>query len=304
MTYDEVIAAFFTPPAAPGAELRPVREASPARRLRDAVEPLAMHSVWSRRTNEALAAEGLDFLAAYVGGRAAALGRPTAGVVVATFAVFEPSLVTGAHLAATAACDRDVLLDVRRQATVDSLREVLGGVATGAIREVVAVLRPALADAPALGRPLFAGLADLAWPDDDVGQLWRCCELLREHRGDGHVGVLVAEGLDGSESNLLTELWLGGEAGAYSGTRGWSADQLDAAAQRLARRGLVDAGRLTDEGRRLRDHIESATDRSQDHVTSALGDRLEAVTAQLADWSDRCVAARAFPPDPFKRAAG
>ena len=57
----------------------PVVGAGPARRLRDAIEPIAMHAVWARRTNERLAGLGLDFLGGYVWGRAAALGEPDAG---------------------------------------------------------------------------------------------------------------------------------------------------------------------------------------------------------------------------------
>ena len=46
-----------------------VRAGGPARRLRDACEPLAMHALWNYRTNERLAAPGLDFITGYAGGR-------------------------------------------------------------------------------------------------------------------------------------------------------------------------------------------------------------------------------------------
>ena len=36
----------------------------------------------------------------------------------------------------------------------------------------------------------------------------------------------------------------------------------------------------------------------------ALGSGLEEIVAVASIWSDRIVAAGAFPPDPFKRAAG
>lgn len=304
MTYDEVIAAFFTAPTDPDAHPEPVRRGAPARRLRDAIEPLAMHSVWSRTTCEALAAEGLDFFASYVGGRAGSLGRPSAAVVAATFAVFEPGMIAGAYEAARAACDRDRLLAVRQDATIESLHQVLGGEDPAAVEHVSGVLQRALAAAPLLGRPLFAGLAELPWPDDGLGRLWRCCELLRELRGDGHVGVLVAEPIDGVEASILTELWLGGPLGAYSGTRGWSPEQLAAAADRLAGRGLLEGGELTDEGRRLRDRVEAATDRSVQAVVAAIGDPFDEVVEQLSGFSARCVAAATFPPDPLKRAAG
>ena len=103
MQYDDVVAAFFRP-SEPGVVPVPVTGASPARRLRDAIEPIAMHSVWSRRTNERLAALGLDFLGGYVWGRAAALGEPDAGVVVSSFAVFEPGMLTATYEPARATC--------------------------------------------------------------------------------------------------------------------------------------------------------------------------------------------------------
>jgi hypothetical protein len=37
---------------------------------------------------------------------------------------------------------------------------------------------------------------------------------------------------------------------------------------------------------------------------AALGPRLEDIVGPLSEWSERVVAAGAFPPDPFKRAAG
>ena len=39
-------------------------------------------------------------------------------------------------------------------------------------------------------------------------------------------------------------------------------------------------------------------------IVTALGDDLGSVIDQLDEWSARCVAAGAFPPDVFKRAAG
>lgn len=301
MTYDDVVAAFFTAPADPAFVPVPLQDASPARRLRDAIEPLAMHSVWSRRTNEALAACGLDFLSGYVGGRAAALGDPEPAVVAAAFAVFEPSMIGDTYERARQSCHRRRLLDQRERSTTESLHEVLGD---AEVAPVVEVLQRATAAASPSGRPLFAGLRSQPWPDDEVARLWRCCELLREHRGDGHVAVLVAEGVDAVEANIVTELWLGMPFGSYSATRGWSEEQLQAASARLAERGLVVDGELSTEGRDLRVRVEQATDRAERAVLEAIGQDFEPTVEKLSAWSARCVAAGAFPPDPFKRAAG
>ena len=95
MNYDEVVAVYFANPTPEGTVPEPTRRPSVARRLRDAIEAIAMHPVWSRTTNEAQAALGLDFFSGYAWGRAAALGEPAPAVVVSAFAVFEPGLIAG-----------------------------------------------------------------------------------------------------------------------------------------------------------------------------------------------------------------
>ena len=140
----------------PGIVPAPVVAASPARRLRDAIEPIAMHSVWSRRTNERLHGLGLDFLGGYVWGRAAALGEPDPGVVVSSFAVFEPAMLTATYEQARAACPREEMLAARAEATIASLRETLTDAGVAPIADRLAA---AVSSADATGRPLFAGLA-------------------------------------------------------------------------------------------------------------------------------------------------
>jgi len=301
MDYDDILNASSTPPSVPDTALVRLAAAGPARRLRDAMEPLAMHPVWSHRTNEALAEEGLDFLTSYVGGRAALLGEPTAGVVAAAFAVFEPNLVQATYETARATCPLARLVEIREAVTTESLNQVLG---TASVTEVVGALALAVDASPSVGRPLFAGSTDRPRPADPVGALWRLSESLREHRGDTHVAVCLAEGLDGVEMNILTELWLGMELGTYSATRGWAPERISEAADALAGRGIVDGGTLTPLGAELRQRIEDRTDVGERTAVDALGDRFETVVNQLEAWSAMCVDARAFPPDPFKRAAG
>ena len=201
MNYESVVAASFQA-SPPDAVSTPTVQASPARRLRDAIEPIAMHSVWSRATNERLAEMDLDFLTGYVWGRAAALGEPDAGVVVAAFAVFEPGLVRDAYEQGRRACPRDRLLAARTDATVASLLETLEG---ADVTPVADVLKRAVSVADGTGRPLFSGLAGQPWPADPVGRLWRACELVREHRGDSHVAACISRGLGPVDMNILTD---------------------------------------------------------------------------------------------------
>ncbi|MEM8902365.1 MAG: hypothetical protein AAGF02_01570 [Actinomycetota bacterium] len=300
MDYADVVAAMIDVEASPATPI-PTTSPEPARRLRDAIEPIAMHPVWSAGTNTALAELGLDFMTGYVWGRSAALGDPSPGVVAATFAVFEPEMIGAVHERARATCGREELLGARDAATTASLAEILEGEDVAGTAEV---LRRAVLEADGTGRALFSGLLDRPWPDEPVGVLWRACEMLREHRGDSHVAVCTAEGLGPVEMNLLTELWVGFPLGTYSASRGWSAEEIAATAEDLREIGLLDGDGLSDEGRVFRNDIEAATDELELPIVEAIGTADEVIIGRLDSWSRRCVEAKAFPPDPFKRAAG
>lgn len=275
--------------------------ADPARRLRDAAEPLAMHASGSAAVRGVLAGLGLDRFQAYVWARAASLGEPVPEVVVAAFAVFEPENLAATYQAARDICARTTLLETRTAATVQSLHAVLGD---EKVDHAVTALRRGLSAAPCTGRPLFSGLASLRWPQDPLGRLWRACELLREHRGDTHLRLCVSQGLDPVEMNVLTELWLGMPLGRYTRTRGWHDQIIARAVDRLARRGLIETGTLTAEGWALRAAVEEATNLGQRSVVEAIGTDVERLVAALASWSARCIAAGTFTTDEEKRAAG
>ena len=301
MNYDTAVRTFFQPPP-PGTPVpEPVRHGRPPRRLRDAIEPLAMHDIWCRKTNERLATLGLDFLGAYVWGRAAARGEPPATVVVAAFGVFAPGLISATYEEARRRVGRAELLRVRTEATVESLREVLGD---ADVTAVLAALRRGLEGAQSTGRPLFAGLRALAWPEHPIGQLWRACDLLREHRGDSHIAACISAGLGPVAMNILTELWVGMPLGSYTATRGWSPAAIAATMARLEADGLVADGALTAVGRRFRDDIEQRTDAMEQPIIDAIGGEFALVVDELDAWSAKCIEAKAFSPNTLKRAAG
>jgi len=123
------------------------------------------------------------------------------------------------------------------------------------------VLAEAVAGADGAGRPLFGANRDLGAPDDPVERLWQACTCLREHRGDGHVALLVGEGLDGCEANVLAAAVKGIPEEVIRESRGWSPDDWEAAGRRLTERGLFDeTGALADDGLDLHRHIEHRTD--------------------------------------------
>lgn len=305
MNYAELRATYFV--EAPTGTPIPavVAEASPARRLRDAFEPLAMHQVWSPTVNQALgkATPGMDFFAGYVWGRAAVLGEVEPAVAASAFAVFEPGVIAAMVQAGRAAISRAEILALLDRETIASLSPILEP--TGAeLTEVAAVLRQAVEAADGTGRPLFCGVRALGWPEEAIGQMWRAVHALREHRGDSHTAAFVAAGFDPVRMNILTELWIGYGLGDYSASRAWSDTDTATALQRLRADGLLDGDTLTSAGRAVRDDIEAATDRAQQSVLDGIGDRLDTVVGALAGWSQRCIAAGTFPPDFRKRAGG
>jgi hypothetical protein len=301
MDHDDAVATFCSPRPAGTPLPEVVGAGGPARRLRDACEPLAMHALWNRHTNERLAALGLDFLTGYVWGRAASLGEPSPPVVAAVFAWFEPGLLAGLYETARTGVPRERLLAVRDAATAASLAEVLAGDDPA---EVADLLADAVQRADGTGRPLFSGLHGRGRPGDPYQRLGWACDLVREHRGDSHVAVANAAGLGPVEMNVLTECWIGMPLLSYTATRGWPEAAMRAAVDGLETRGWLRDGALTDAGRAARAGIEDRTDAAEQSIAAALGGRLDEVVARLDGWSERCIAAGAFPADILKRAAG
>lgn len=305
MDYQAALDIFFGDTPAGVGTPTVVATGSPARRLRDALEPVAMHAVWSPSTNDALAGHGLDFLTGYLCGRAAALGEVPSSVVAATFAVYEPGVVDALWNEGRSKIGLAKLIEIRDRETTASLREVLAPVADEAdVARVAAILDGVVEEIDGTGRVLFSALRARPRLDDPFGRLWRAADLLREHRGDGHVAACVAAGLDPVRMGILMEVWLGYPVGEYTGTRAWPQEATDTAVARLEADGLLARGAITVAGRRFRDAIEAATDTTQAGVVEALGTDLDEVVRQLDAWSRRCVQARTFPPDIRKRAAG
>ncbi len=302
MDYAEARAAFFQPRPDDAPAARTSDWQSPARALRDAIEPIATICFWSKPAYDEYAAKGLDFLIGYVWGRGSVLGEPEGTVAAAAFGVFEPGLVADLFNAGRGTCSLAEIRAAKESGAVAALREVLG--TPDGLDDAVTALRRGVAAANPGGRAMHAGLTALPWPDDQLGRLWHACTILREHRGDGHLAACVAAGLTGLESNILTELRVGWDPLAYTATRGWSPEAMQAAMQALTDRGLTAGGALTYEGSRLRDGIEQTTDRLVQPVVDAIGEELPGLVKNLDDWSERIINHGWFPPDPYKRASG
>ena len=233
-------------------------------RAHRAVDPLHSHVYFAPETDEHLGALGLrPGRMVYFAGRSAPMGPVGAGVVTATFYNFSPSLV--AHMiprAWTLAAPEQVLA-ARVDAARASLTRLLGGEVAGSpeVAGLAGLLRDACTALTPEGRPLYAGHADLPWPEEPLLQVWHGATLLREHRGDGHVAALLHAGLSGLEA-LITHSATGRgfTVPAAKATRGWKDEEWAAGCAALADRGLLDDAGLTAEGEELRARIEAHTD--------------------------------------------
>lgn len=277
--------------------LTDVQASSPARRLRDAMEPIATHAYWMAASQ----AGGLKGLSSYVYGRGAYLGDANPASVAAAFGWFEPGLISRAFATAAAQSRPVDVLSARAAAASDSLSEILAG---QEIADTADALVETARRAPTAGRCLFAGRVDSEPPAAPAGRLWWACETLREYRGDSHLIAVAAAGVDPIVMNVLTELWAGMPIGSYTATRGWGPAAIDDAIARAEGRGWVSQGQLTPLGLRQRAGIEAVTDQQCAPVLDSLGSAAAGVIERLNDWSTLVIAAKAFPDDVGKRLAG
>ena len=278
-----------------------------ARRLRNAVEPVAAGVYFAPEAHAAYTALGFPGssaaadgvarpeLKSYFTSRGACLGQVPGEVVAAAFGCFNPKLVVPAVLAGWHIAGREAILHAREQGATAMLARVLGDRPDG-LERVTDLLRRAAAAAPWAARPMYGGLRSLGVPDHPIGALWRAADLVREHRGDSHVIAWAVGGADAVEVLLLTEQWWGLPARAYAPTRGWTADDMDAGFDRLIRRGLAtDSEQLTDAGRAFREEIEVRTDELERPLLDALGDDLDELVEHLDAWSDAIITAGSYP---------
>jgi hypothetical protein len=201
--------------------------------------------------------------AAYFPARAAALGAVSTGVVQAAFYGFAPRAVSAGMGGAWEIASPEQLVQARLRVADRALRRFCGELLDGpGVVEAAELAREACAGCFPEGRPLYAGGADLDWPEPAHLQLFHAVGLLREFRGDVTVAALVVEGISGLEAGVLHvaqgDAWT---REPLRKSRGWTTDQWEAAAAGLRERGWLDAGeQLTDEGRAVRQRVEDRTD--------------------------------------------
>jgi hypothetical protein len=266
------------------------------------LEPLHSHVYFAPETDEHLTAAGLrPGRMVYFAGRAAAMGAVGPGVVTATFSNFAPSIVARHIPRAWTLATPEQVLAARSAAARASLTRLLADPPAEDVEELAVLLREACTVLTPEGRPLYAGHADLPWPDEPVLQVWHGVTLLREHRGDGHVLSLVRHGVSGLEA-LVTHTLTGRgfTQQAAQATRGWSDEEWAAAVAGLSERGLVADGALTEDGVALRASVERETDELSAAPFAHLGaERTERVAELGGALTGRLLANGAFPAGVF-----
>ncbi len=261
---------------------------SPARALRDAIEPFHAVCYFAPEVRQHYVEDlGQHPWAAYFGQRAAPMGRVTAPVVTAVFYGFSPRLVSRSIPSVWDVISPNEATRHRLETTAAALRRILGELDGASLATAAELTLRALEGCDFSGRPLSAAHADVPPVDDPLAELWRRITILREYRGDGHVTALVHAGLGPVES-LVTARGFGDfEPGRYRKVRGWDEDTWNEGLAHCRAAGWIDDElHLTDAGTAIRWEIEAETDRLFEGPMEALGpDGVEQLTEIMGTMS-------------------
>jgi hypothetical protein len=263
-----------------------------ARVLWTRFEPVHAVTYFAPECEAANRAVGLKgFWMGYFAARAAPLGTVGAGTVTATFFNFAPVRVRRAIPDAWDFTNPLSVLSARQVAAARVLRALDPGIEPLA-ESVAPRLRRIVESTAGSGRPLFLANREIPVPDDPTEALWLATTCLREHRGDGHVSLLTTAGLDGCEALVLFAASEGLAPEMLQASRGWTADEWAAAAERLATRGLFGESGLTAAGQALRERLEADTDALAAGAFAGLSDdELDALGRDLRALADRVLSA-------------
>lgn len=281
-------------------------EAHPSRLLGSVLEPVIGQSIFSPECNAAYSALGFGASAGTMGGaarpngpayfcsRGSILGQVPGEVIAAAFGVFNPEAVIPAVTYGWSLTDANTMAAARTAGAIAQLERILGPNPEG-LDQAREMLEKASDRLRPEGKPLYAGLRALPLPVGVMGEMWRFGDLLREFRGDAHIAAWTTAGFDGIEIGVASELYRGIEPRTYLRTRAWTDEQLDAAEDRLAARGHLADGKLTEKGHAAREAVEVATDSQCEVIVKSLGDDFETFLEILRPWGQAIRNAEGYP---------
>ena len=237
--------------------------AQSTQRVERSMAPLWTVSVHAPEVADEFEQLGLESSKRYFAARAAPLGAASLELVVATFFNFSPRAVSRAIPSAWETATPTQILTAQRAGVDRALRRAFASLDATLIDEALALLRSAAeaASTQPQGRPLFAAYSSLEWPEEPHLALWHAQYLLREFRGDGHIAVLLAEGLTGIEAFAI-HVALVPAMHAFVQSRAWTDDEWNAAIDALRSAGWLTTDHeltLTADGVQRREAIEQRT---------------------------------------------
>lgn len=252
-------------------------EHAPARRGWELLEPLHDVVYFAPGLRDFTDAAGLrGFFMAYFAMRAAPLGTVNAATVTATFFGFHPNRVQRAIPEAWRRLTPSAALDLRLGWVDRALRRLLGDdvVASDEMREAADLAWIAAQACDIAGRPLAAGNRALPRPDGAHLALWQAATTLREHRGDGHIAVLVGRDISPAQAHVLKAAAGEADGDVLRDGRGFPTDEWDDAAEQLRAAGWLDkSGALTNTGWATHHDIERHTDAAAARPWTTLGSK-------------------------------
>jgi hypothetical protein len=226
-----------------------------------------------RTTTSALGLPG--FWMGYFAMRLAPLGMLGPDAATAVCYGFHPRRVARALPDAWARIDAEGALRARDQIADRALEELIpDDVGADHVAEAAELAWSAARAIDRAGRPLGAANVAIEPASEPRIALWQAMTVLREHRGDTHNAVLVANGVAPAEAHLVKAAAGEADGETLRTGRGFDSDEWDAARTQLKARDVLDADdRLTEAGRDLHSRVEQATDDQSSEPWRRLGVR-------------------------------
>jgi hypothetical protein len=231
---------------------------------------------------EEYGALGVRGAGGYFGSRSAPMGAVPEEVIVATFYNFSPRAITSAMPGVWDTASPESLQAARFRVVQRAFERVGLEMSPQQIAEARTIIDAVVENLDHGGKPLSAGNASVALPDDPLVALWQQLTVVREWRGDAHISVLVTNELGPCEC-LVFQVSSGRFPMRFAqATRQWSETEWAAAVQWLGDRGWLAAdGTITPAGTEERDRLESETDRLCNRIWEPVGDAGAARFAEL-----------------------
>jgi hypothetical protein len=255
-----------------------------SRSMWELYEPVHDVVYFTPEVRQAAADAGMrGFWMGYFAMRAAPLGPVGHAVVTSCFYFFSPERAARALPDAWRYADPHEVLAARCWAVDSAMRRLHGDavIAGPALTEAADLAWEAAMSADTAGRTLGAANQGLPRPEESHVRLWQAATTLREHRGDGHIAVLVSRGIGPVEAQVLKGAAGESDAALLREGRKWDRETWRESEAGLRARGWIDQeGHLTEAGAAEHARIEEATDIAAEQPWRVLG---AGATARLAE---------------------